>query len=243
MGNPLGPTPDLDPYFAPVNHPPKGSTKGSPPGEEEIRRDLLPTETAFRVAGTIAMVLGASVFVLFAVPVSGTLREAGEPGGVLLGEDWLWRRWVARMASVLTLAVSASVIGWGLRRRRRWARWALIVLGVVPTMALAVGIGSRAAGPETALPGPDDLLRIPIQCLVIFAAGIATYCAACSRRGRAVFDPRYEGVVTRTQKLSPSVMRGLLPGLGLASAMLILCWTILTMFLSVIAEIGVIRSL
>lgn len=243
MGDLLGPTPDLDPYFAPEDHPPKGGTKGAPPGEEEIRRDLLPTEAAFRVAGTIAMVLGASVFVLFAVPVSDVLREAGEPGGVLVGEDWLWRRWVARMASVLTLAVTASAMGWGLRRRRRWARRALFVLGVAPTLALAVGFGFRAARPDAALPGPGDILRMPIPWLVIFTAGFATSCATCSRRGRAVFDPRYEEVVARTPKQSPPMMRGLLPGLGLASAMFTLSWAILMMFLGVLAEIGVIRSI
>jgi hypothetical protein len=81
-------------------------------GEEDVQRDLLPTEAAFRVAGTIAMVLAASVFVSFAATVSGILREAAEPGGVLLGEGWLWRRWVAWMASVLTLAVVAAVTGW-----------------------------------------------------------------------------------------------------------------------------------
>src|SRR4051812_31830654 len=129
MSCPGGPTPDLDPYFVPESDGLKDDAKWAPPREEDIRRDLLPTEAAFRVAGTIGMVLGASVFVIFAVPVSGMLREAGEPGGILLGEDWRWRRWVARMASVLTLAVVGAVTSWGLRRRRPWTRWSLIVLG------------------------------------------------------------------------------------------------------------------
>src|SRR5260221_12813139 len=72
-------TPDLDPYFVPDGHGPKGRAKWLLPREEDIRRDLLPTEAAFHVAGMIGMVLGASGFVIFAVPVSGMLRRRGEP--------------------------------------------------------------------------------------------------------------------------------------------------------------------
>jgi hypothetical protein len=57
MSHPGAPSPDLNPYFVPEGHGPKGGAKWAPPGEEVIRRDLLPTEAAFRVAGTIGMVL------------------------------------------------------------------------------------------------------------------------------------------------------------------------------------------
>ncbi len=53
-----------------------------PAGEEDIHRDLLPTEAVFRVAGTVGMVLGDLVFVLSTVPVSVLRRGAGESGGL-----------------------------------------------------------------------------------------------------------------------------------------------------------------
>jgi hypothetical protein len=242
MSHPGGPTPDFDPYFVPEGHGPKSGAKWVPTGEEDIRRDLLPTEAAFRVAGTVGMVLAASVFVIFAVPVSGILHGAGEPGGILLGEGWLWRRWVARMASVLTLAVVAAVTGWGLRRRRPWARWALIVLAAVPLLALVAGLGLQAWGADPALRELGDVMTMPCVGVVVFPASIAACWAACSRRGRAVLGPHYEGLVARTPKLSPRLTTGLLAGLGLAWATFILYWTLMLLFLGVLAACGVIRS-
>ena len=104
MRDPGGPTPDFDPHFALVGHARKGGAKAASSIEEEIRRELLPTEATFRIAGTTAMVLAAAVFVIFAVPVSCMLRRGWEPGGVFTEEDWISRRWVARMSSILTLA-------------------------------------------------------------------------------------------------------------------------------------------
>lgn len=243
MNLPGGPTPDFDPYFVPEDHGPEGGAKGVPLREEDIRRDLLPTEAAFRVAGTVGMVLGASVFVIFAVPVSGMLREAGEPGGVLLDEDWRWRRWVARMASILTLAVVGAVTSWGLSRRRPWARWALIVLGAVPPSALVAGLGLRIGVAAPGLRELGDIMTMPCVGVVVFPASIAAYWAACSRRGREVLGPHYEGMVARTPKLSPRLSTGLLAGLGLAGATVILYWTLDLMFLGVLAACGVIRSI
>ena len=39
------------------------------------------------MAGTIGMVLGAAIFVVFAVPVSSMLRGAAEPDGLFQDED------------------------------------------------------------------------------------------------------------------------------------------------------------
>ena len=92
------PTPEFDPYFVPNGQAAKGIGKWARVCDEDIRIVLLPTESAFRIAGTIGMILGALVFVTYAVPVSGMLRGAAEPGGVLVGEDWLrragWPGWL-----------------------------------------------------------------------------------------------------------------------------------------------------
>jgi hypothetical protein len=241
MSHPAGPPPDIDPFFVPGGYAPKGDAKCSTPGDEGIRYDLLPTEAAFRVAGTAVMVLAAAIFVVSALPVSAMLRRAGEPGGLLLDEGWLLRRWVARVATVLTLAVLASVMGWGLRRRHPWARWALIVLGAVPPLALVVGIWLRALGSHPALREFGEALTHPCVGLVIFASGLSALQAACSRRGRVVLSPHYDGLVARTPKLSPSVRSGLLAGLGLAWAAFFLYWTLVLVVLCLLAA-GVIRS-
>jgi hypothetical protein len=243
MRHPGGPTPDFDPYFVPEDHDPKRDAKSVLLGEEDIRRDLLPTEAAFRVAGTIGMVLGASVFIIFAVPVSGMLRGAGGPGGILLEEDWLWRRWVARMASVLALAVVGTVMSWGLSRLRPWARWTLIVLGAVPLLVLAASLGLRARGADLVVRELSDPTSMVCIGALVVPASIAAFWAACSRRGRAVLSPYYEGVVARTPKLFPRLATGRLAGLGLALAMFVLYWALLLMFLGVLTACGVIRSI
>src|SRR4051794_28442911 len=242
MSHPRDPTPELDPYFVADGDDSKGGAKGGLSGGDEIRRDLLATEAAFRVAGTIGMVLGASVFALFAVPVSGMLRVAVEPGGVLLVEDWKWRRWVARMAAVLTLAVLATVTSWGLSRPRPWARWALIALGSVPPLASVAGIWLLVRAADPARRELGEVLMMPCVGAFVFPASIAAYRAAFSRRGRAVLSPDYEDVVARTPKLSPIPRSGLRSGLWLASAMLILYWTLLLTFLGVLAACGLIRT-
>ncbi len=230
-------------YFVPEGHSQKGGTKWVPGGDEDIRRDHLPTEATFRVAGTVVMVLGVSIFIIFGVPVSGMLREAWEPGGILLDKDWLWRRWVAQMASVLTLALVGTVMGWGLRRRRPWARWALIVLGAVPPSAMVAGVGLRAWSANPALRELGDVMTMPCVGVVVFPASIAAYWAACSHHGRAVLGRRYEGVVARTPKRPPRSTTGLLAGLGLALAIFILHWTLLLMFLGLLTACRIIRSI
>lgn len=146
MSHSGGPTPDFDPYFFAESYVPKGDVKWRPSGEEDIRRDLLSTEAAFRVAGTIGMVMGVLVFVGFAIPVSIMLRAGGEPGGILLELDWRWDRWVARMASVMTIAILATVTSWGLRWQSPWAWWALILLACMEVIVFPASIAvSRAA--------------------------------------------------------------------------------------------------
>ena len=238
------PAPDFDPYFVPEADNPKGKAKGtgSPPGDDAIRRDLLPTEAAFRVAGTTAMILGASVFVVFAVPVSSMLRHADGPDGLLVDEDWLFRRWVARMTTALTLAVLASLMGSGLRRRRPWARVALIGLGGVPILALIAGLVLRATGMGQAVREFSDALVLPCVGAIVYPASLAAFWAAFSRRCRAVFDPDYDDLIARTPKLTPRLRTGLWGGLGLAWALLILFWMLTFSILGVLAVRGVIRS-
>ena len=243
MSHPGSPIPDFDPYFVPAGKAPKGVAKGVGPGDEDVRLDLLRPEGSFRVAGTIGMVLGAAVFVVFAVPVSSMLRGAAEPDGLFQVEDWLWRRWLARMVSVLTLSVVASTVGWGLRRRRRWARWALIGLGCVPLLAMASGIALRGRSVDPALRAFFADVAWPCVGLVVFPPSLVMFRAAFSRRGRAVLGPDHDDLVARTPWISPGPRTGLLAGLGLALAMLILYWMLLLWFLGMLAAFGVIRSI
>ncbi len=237
-----GPAPDLDPYFVAEGQGPKDGAKGAAPEEADVRRDLLATEAALRIAGTIGMVLGALIFVIFAVPVSSILREAGDPGGILHGEDWVWRRWVARMATVLTLSIVGVATCWGLRRLRPWARWPLIVLGAVPPLALVAGLGLRARSDDPALRALGDAMTMPCVGVFVYPASIAAFWAACGRRGRAVLGPHYDAMVPRTPKLSPDWDAGAPAGLGLAFALLILYWTVMILFLSALVACGVIRT-
>ena len=146
------------------------------------------------------------------------------------------------MASVLTLSVVAAVIGWGLRRRCRWARWFLIILGAIPPVALVAGLGLQARGTSPAIRELGDVMTMPCVGVFVFPAGVVACWVACSHRGRAVFSTDYEGLVEKTPKISATWNVGLRFGLGLAFAMLILYWTLNLLILSVLVGCGVIRS-
>lgn len=245
MSQAAGPDPELDPYFAPEiakARGKKGSAHGLPLGDAAVRWGLLPAEAAFRVAGTAAMLLAAVVFVAFAVPVSLMLQGAGDAGGLFHEEPWLWRRWAARMASVLTLAAVAAVLGWGLRHLRPWARWAMVAVGLAPPLAFAARLALRALGvapPNVDLDDPGSMLCV--GAVVLPACAAALWCC-CSAPGRAVLSRDYAGLVGRTPKLAATAREGRMYGLALALALFILFWTLLLMFLGTLAACGIIRS-
>jgi hypothetical protein len=116
---------------------------------------------------------------------------------------------MARTASVLTPAVAGAAMGWGLRRRRPRARWALLALAAVPFLSLPAGPALRARSADPALRELGDILIMPCVDAFVFPTGIA---AACSHRTRAVSDPRYAEIVARTPKLAPERTSGLLAG-------------------------------
>lgn len=231
--------PDLDPYFSPEGKGGKTWTLG----EADVRFEHLPIETAFRVAGNAAMILGSLVFVLFGVPVSFMLNRGGEPDGILRAEDWLWNRWVARMASVLTVAVLGTVLGWGLKRRCPWSRWALLLVGAVPPATLIVCLVLRTVLAHPGLRSVIDPAAVLLASVFVFPASLAVCWMGLSRRGRAVYARSYNDLIARTPKVTPASRQGRLIGLGLAWALFILIWALMIQFLCGLAVLGVIRSL
>jgi hypothetical protein len=216
-------------------------TKGVGPQDLDVRLDLLPTESQFRVAGTAGMILGCSIFVLFAVPVSAMLTESGEPGGLLEDEGWLYRRWIARMATVLILSLVAVLVSWGLSRCRPWSRWASLGLGAVVPVVLLASFGFRHWAGEAAR--RELILTHPCVGIFIYPASLAIIASVCSSRGRTVLSPDYEGLVARTPKLRADWREGLWPGLGLALCMMILFWTAMWMILVSLVAAEVIRTI
>ena len=237
-----GPTPDLDPYFNREGRDSGNTPKWVAPSDEYLRRDLLPTEATFRVAGTVGMIFGAATFVIFAVPVSRMLVTAAEPGGVMLAPDWIWRRWVARMSVDLTLAVVGVVMSWGLSRLRPWARWGLLGLGIVPPAALASGIGTLIWSSD---PDHRELGRGLIHPCVgafVYPASIVMLRAAFGRRGRSILNSGYAPILARTPKQHPDLAGAIPAGIGLACAIDLGYWTVLFLILSLLVVLGVIRT-
>lgn len=226
--------PELDPYFS---HEGKDTEKVAA-GDELARLEHLPAETMIRVAGMTAMVLGAFVFVLFGIPVSGMLRHGDEPGGILLTEQWLWDRWVARMATNLVLAVAGADLGWGLARLRRWSWWVLLALSAAGPVSMVAGVVVKSLRPE--LDNLDGILGMACILSIMLPASVMTCWAACS--SRAVFSPDYQALVARTPQVPAGSGRRKGLGLGLALAMLVQFWTLLFLILGVLVICGVIRT-
>ena len=62
----------------------------------------------------------------------------------------MYRRWVARMSCVISIAVIAFVTSWGLFRLRNWGRWALTIVTTLPLPVLVCVwlLLNRTANPE-----------------------------------------------------------------------------------------------
>ena len=230
--------PDLDPYFSPEG---QGGKKWAA-SDEGLRSDLLSTEAAYRVAGTTAMILGTFIFIVFAIPVSSMLRHGDEPYGILLNEEWIWSRWVARMVTCMTVAILGSVLGWGLRGRHPWARRAMIAVGGIPPLALLGGLALRALATDPSTRQLADVATIFSACVFILPASLAVCWMALSRRARAVFAPDYKDLIARTPKLVSWRGLGRMRGLGLALALFILLWALMHLFLSFLVVLGKIRT-
>jgi hypothetical protein len=131
------------------------------------------------------LILAVVVFLAFGL---GTLSELQRVEDI---EPWLYRRWVARMTGVLSLAVIAAATCWGLYRLRTWGRWALTVVTALPVPALLCGwlFLSRNLAPGLRW-GPDPAGLTALSVMSALSCPLLLF-LMWSPTGRVVFSPGY----------------------------------------------------
>ena len=153
----------------------------------------------------------------------------------------MYRRWVARMICVISIAVLAFVTNWGLFRLRNWGRWALTIVTTLPVPALVCGwlLLNRTANPGFKRLNPAGLTALSVMSalscpLLLFLMW--------SPRGEMVFSPEYSETIRRTPG-SRAGCSGILPALAALSAELASYFVLLLTVLSILVILGLIRSI
>jgi hypothetical protein len=232
--------PEESPYAPPRAEIKPEVDKKEPDQAEIQRKNHLLRESCVRITGLLCLILAIIVFLSFGF---GTLSELlqrkapGEPGI----EPWMHRRWIARMTSVLALAVIAAVTSWGVFRLKNWGRWGLTAVTMLPVPPLIWGwlFLHRIAGrgfPETLEP----------KGLVALSVMSALSCPPLlfllwSPKGKTVFSPEYRELIRQTPDLRPGCW-GALPALVTALAGFISYFVLLLTGLMILTVLEVIRS-
>ena len=82
------------------------------------RQQHLRREACIRATGLVCFVLGVIVLLSFGLGTLSELRKLSS--GERDIDPWIHRRWIARMATVNSLAFIATATSWGLFQLRNW---------------------------------------------------------------------------------------------------------------------------
>jgi hypothetical protein len=175
------------------------------------RRKHLRRESCIRVTGQLCLIIAVIVFLTFGLGTLSELRRLGSSGEEAI-EPWMHRRWVARMTSVISLALIAAVTSWGLFRLRNWGRWALTILTTLPVPALLCGWLLLPRAPKPGLEQSPDLGGLLLLWVMSTLSSVPSLFLMWSPKGRMVFSSGYRETIRQMPDLRPGCS-GFLPTL------------------------------
>lgn len=230
--------PEENPYSPPTTEMSPAVAEKDTNQVENQRTNHLRRESCIRIAGLIGLILAGFVAVTFGF---GTLTELyrQEEEGI---EAWMYRRWVARMIGVISIAILAFVANWGLFRLRNWGRWALTIVTTLPVPALACGWLLLSGAGNSDL--KENLNPAGMTTLTVMSAlsGPLVLFLMWSPRGRTVFSGEYSETIRRTPGLRPGCS-GIFAAAAVAFAELISYIVLLFTALATLTMLGLIRSI
>jgi hypothetical protein len=172
----------------------------------------------------------------------GTLSQLLEPDSLNDIPPWMYRRWVVRMTGVIALALVAAVTSWGMSRQRSWGRRALTVVTTLPIPVLLCGWlllnhtdnpGLRRSLDPAGLTALSVLSVISCPLLLFLVRPIT---------GRTGLPPGCRDKSRETPSARPGC-GGIASALAIVLAALASYFVLLLTFLSILAVLGVIRSI
>jgi hypothetical protein len=230
--------PDENPY-APPRDDRRASVDETETGQVESQRTKhLRRESCIRNAGLISSILAGCVVLTFSVGALFELYRQEEQDIELS----IYRRWVARMICVISIAILAFVTSWGLFWLRNWGRWALTMVTTVPLPVLVCAwlLLNRTANPE--VQESIDPVGLTILCVVSALPYTFLLFLMWSPKGSMVFSPEYRETIRQTPHLR-SGCSGIFPALVTVSAALYSYYVLMMSVLSILAMMGLIRSI
>jgi hypothetical protein len=242
MGQSKQPTPaerpDENPYAPPSEDRAASVDEKATDQVRNQRTKHLRRESCIRIAGLIGLILAGCGVLTFGF---GTLFELfrQEEDGI---ELWMYRRWIARMLCVISIAILAFVTSWGLFRLRNWGRWALTIVTTLPLPVLICAwlLLNRTANPEV----QESIDRVGLTIVSVISTLPCTLLLFLmwSPKGSMVFSPEYREIIRQTPHLR-SGCSGIFPALLAVSAELFSYFVLLKSVLSILAMMGLIRSI
>jgi hypothetical protein len=231
-----GDRPDENPYAPPREDLRSAVLENVTDHVANLRAKHIRRESCIRIAGLIGLFLAGCAVLTFAF---GSLLEIYNHAAV---EPWRYRRWVARMSGVISIAVLAFVTNLGLFRLRNWGRWALTLAATLPVPALVCVwlLLNSNANPEA----QESLNTADLTVLFVMSA------LSCppllflmwSPKGEMVFSPQYSQTIRQTPGLR-SGCSGTFAALAAVSAEAIAYLVLLLTVLSILLMLGLIRSI
>jgi hypothetical protein len=231
--------PDENPYAPPRTEIRPAVSEQETDEDGNQRTKHLRRESCIRIAGLIGLILAACVVLTFGLGTLSELSRQDEEGI----PPWMYRRWVARMTCVISIAILAFVTSWGLFRRRNWGRWALTIVSTLPVPALVCGwiLLNRSQNPAV-----QEILNL-VSGLTTLSVMSAISCPLLlflmwSPKGAMVFSPEYSETIRRTPGARGGCS-GIFPALAALYAEAASYLVLLLTVLSVLVMLGVIRSI
>jgi hypothetical protein len=203
------------------------------------RQKHLRRETCIRATGLLCFITAAIVLLTFGL---GSLYELQKTStGERTIEPWMFRRWIARMATVNSLALIAAVTSWGLFQLRSWGRSAVTILSVVPLPVLLCSWLLRDRSFDPMAQGSVDSIG-----LIALLAASTLSCTPqlfllWSPKGGTLFSPGYRKIIDQTPELRGGFL-GFLQALLFIPTSFVSYVVLMVTMLNTLVMLGVIRS-
>jgi hypothetical protein len=185
------------------------------------------------------LILAAIVLLGFGLGTLYEFQRTSTGEGAI--EAWIYRRWLARMATVNSLALLAAVTSWGLFQLRNWGRWALTIVLLVPLPILLFSLLFHdRSGAATAQESVDSVGLIGLTIVLALSCAPQLF-LLWSPKGRTVFSPGYRKVIEQTQDLRRGCL-GYLQALLIVPASFASYLVLMVTALNTLVVLGLIRS-
>ncbi len=193
-----GERPVVNPYAPPaaLDGPPATTLESSPARRQ--RQQHLRRESCIRATGLLCLIAGVIVLGSFGLGLFAELRKLSSAPEV---DRWVYRRWIARMATVDSLAFIATVTSWGLFQLRNWGRWAVTIIAVIPVpILLCSWLVQRSAGNPSIQESFDSFGSIALSVVAGLSSAPQLF-LLWSPKGKTVFSTRYQEIIQQTPDL------------------------------------------